>query len=408
MLRVAWLAALVGCGFELHIGASAGDDGGAGRDGSDAPVIDAPGTVARGCTLALGSDHTCVLRADGTVWCWGQNAFGELGQSMFSTLSTMPVQVQLGQTATTMATKSYHACAGLADGTAKCWGMNDNNQIGDGQFGNHAIPTTVSDLTDVTQVAVGRGHSCALRGDGSVTCWGSNSSGQLGDGTMSPKSTPSTTVIGLSSAPMQLTLASSYACALSNGVGQCWGDNAYRQLGDGTTSDRSAATTLPVDDLRQIAPSGYSVPPYAGGATCVRTAANTVSCWGSNDFGQLGNGATNMSPTSTPVQVSQLSDAVELVAGRYHVCARRQSGAVSCWGRNEYGQLGDGTKTNRSAPVTVALPRPAVHVGAGGFHTCALLDDDSLYCWGHNLTGQLGDGTQSERTAPVASHTTCQ
>ncbi|MGE0404651.1 MAG: RCC1 domain-containing protein [Kofleriaceae bacterium] len=248
-----------------------------------------------------------------------------------------------------------------------------------------------------------------MRTDGTVTCWGSSSSGQLGDGTFVPKTTPTTMVMGLVASPTTIALASSHGCALMpGGIGQCWGDNAHRQLGDGTTMDRSTATNVPVGDIAQLAPSGYSVSPYTGGSTCVLTTADTVSCWGSNDFGQLGNGNTSTTTTSTPVQVSNLTDAAEIVAGRYHVCVRRRNGEVSCWGRNDFGQIGDGTNNTRTSPYTVELPRPAVHIGAGGWHTCALLDDDSLSCWGANSSGQLGDGSTTTRTRPVTSPTTCQ
>ncbi len=412
MRAIVAMLACVGCGFHLELGAASGDDvrdDAAPGDGSDDAMPDAPGTVARSCTLALGSDHTCVLRADGTVWCWGQNGFGELGQGMVSSYSVTALQVQLGAAATSFASKSYHACAGLSNGTVKCWGINDANQIGDGLAGNRSSPATVVGLTDVAQVAVGRSHSCARKTNGAVTCWGSNTSGQLGDGTFVFKTTPTTTVMGLTASPVTLALASSHGCALlPGGVGQCWGANSFRQLGDGTTTDRSTATTMPVSDIAQIAPSGYSVPPYTGGSTCVLTTADTVSCWGSNDFGQLGNGNTSTTTTSTPVLVANLTNAAEIVSGRYHVCVRERTGTVACWGRNEYGQIGDGTNNTRTSPFTVPLPRPAVHIGAGGYHTCALLDDDSLYCWGANGAGQLGDGSTTSRTAPVASQSVCQ
>lgn len=403
---------LAGCGFDIRFRASGDDagppgDGSGNNDAADGALPDAAPPTRR-CTLGLGSDHSCVLRMDGTVWCWGQNAFGELGQGA-SPSSPTALQVTLGMTATSFATKSYHACAGLQDGSVKCWGLNDSNQIGDGIVGNRLTPATVANLAQVTQVAVGRAHSCALRTSGAVTCWGSNTSGQLGDGGYTPKTTPTSTVGGLSSVPLSITLASSHACALlASGEGQCWGDNAYRQLGDGSNIDRTSATAMPVASIQQIAPSGYSVTPYTGGATCALATTGTVTCWGSNDFGQLGNGTTSTMPTSTPVQVQNLTDAVELVAGRYHVCARRAGGAVVCWGRNDFGQIGDGTNNTRSSPSAVTLPRPAVHVGTGGWHTCALLDDSSLYCWGANSAGQLGDGSTTGRTMPVASQTICQ
>ena len=108
-------------------------------------------------------------------------------------------------------------------------------------------------------------------------------------------------------------------------------------------------------------------------------------------------------PLSTPMVVMNVTDAVELAMGRYHVCVRRMAGGVACWGRNEYGQIGDNSVLPRPAPVTVTLPRPAVHIAAGGYHTCALLDDDSLRCWGANFSGQLGDGTRTQSLVPTAS-----
>jgi alpha-tubulin suppressor-like RCC1 family protein len=402
------------CGFGVPASSAvAGDDVviDASPEAGEADAPDAPGTVAQRCHLALGSDHSCVLRdTDHTVWCWGDHTYGELGAgTLNTTYSTAALQVPLGGMTTSVASKSYHACARIADGTVQCWGMNDAMQIGDGATGTHFSAANVAGLGDVVEVGVGRSYGCARRSAGDITCWGANTSGQLGDGTVVAKSTPSTTVTGLTATPIALYVASSHACALfPGGVGRCWGSNVFRQLGDGTTTDRSAAVAMPVTQIAQIAPSGYTVGQYSGGATCALRTDGSVWCWGSNDFGQLGTGNTTTTPTSTAVQVAGLTGVVELVAGRYHACARRQDGGVACWGRNDGGQIGDGTYNNRPAPFAVPLPRPALHVAAGGYHTCALLDDYALYCWGYNSTGQIGDGSFLTRTSPVASHTLCQ
>ncbi len=408
----ALLGAFSACGFGVPASTNGGDDVppiDASTEVGEIDAPDAPGTTALRCHLSLGSDHTCVQRdSDRSEWCWGDHTYGELGVGTGTTNAVAAAKVPLAGMTTSAATKSYHGCARLVDGTVQCWGMNDGMQIGDGVAGTHYSPATVSGLSNVVEVGVGRMFSCARRSTGDVTCWGANTSGQLGDGTNVPKSTPSTTVTGLVAAPLAIYVGSSHACAvLPGGVGQCWGSNVYRQLGDGTTTDQNAAISMPVTQVVQVAPSGYTVGVYSGGATCALKSDGTVWCWGSNDFGQLGNGNTSTTPTSTPGQVTGLIDAVELVAGRYHLCARRSSGAVACWGRSDAGQIGDGTYNVRSAPFTVPLPRPAIHVGAGGFHTCALLDDYSIHCWGYNTSGQLGDGTFTTRTAPVASQTLC-
>lgn len=379
------------------------------EDAPDAPPdapIDAPGPM-RNCTLALGSDHSCVRRhSDNTVWCFGSDGLGELGNGGGGG-STTPQQVALGAPALTASGRSYHTCAGLSDGTARCWGYNDRGQIGDGSTAIGQSPTVVTALGGVVEIAAARTFACARRGNGTITCWGDNLSGQLGDGTFTSHTTPTTNVTGLPQAPTTLAVGSSSACArMPDNTAWCWGANAYGQLGDATTTDRSTPVLAPVASIAQIAPSGYSVPPAVGGQTCALKIDRTVWCWGSNEFGQLGNGTTT--PSLTPVQVSGVSDAVELVMGRYQVCIRRMAGGVACWGRNEYGQVGDGSNTNRSAPVAITLPRPAVHLAGGGFHSCALLDDNSLYCWGNNGSGQLGDGSNTTRNSPVASTTICQ
>lgn len=375
-------------------------------DAPDGPP-DAPPPPGLTCTLSLGSDHSCVRRhSDSSVWCWGSDSFGELGNGGGGG-SSAPAQVGLGMPATTLSGRSYHSCASLADGTARCWGYNDRSQLGDGSTTTRQSPALVSGLSGVAEIAAARTFSCARRTNGSITCWGENLDGQLGDGSFMSRSAPATNVMGLPQLPITVAVGSSHACArLTDNSAWCWGSNDFGQLGDTTMTPRNLPVLAPLSNVTQIAPGGYSVPPYTGGQTCVLRTDRTVWCWGSNEFGQLGN--TSMTPSLTPVQVSGITDAVELAMGRYHVCVRRLGGGVACWGRSEFGQVGDGTNTPRSTPVAISLPRPAIHIAGGGFHTCALLDDSSLYCWGNNGSGQLGDGTNQGRPSPVASTTICQ
>ena len=391
------LLVLAGCGFRLDAGVSPVED---------APQLEIEGDVGpdarmppTSCAqLALGSDHTCALRrSDSNVYCWGSNGLGELGGGS----ATVPVN--LGIATVDLSSRAYTTCAVATDGTVRCWGMNDGGQIGDNTISGTRPVSLVMGMAGAVQVAAGRSHTCARRADGSMRCWGSNTSGQLGDGTTISKLSALSDVSGLTGVA-RVTTGGSTCAHTAAGMGWCWGDNTHGQLGDGTTNRSLVPLAMPVMNVRRTGPASFSVPPDSGAYACAIVGTGEVWCWGDNAFGQLGNGTTTDSPT--PVLATGITDAVEITMGRWHVCALLGSGRVSCWGHNLYCEVGNGTAQVASSPVDVGLTN-VVAVGAGGFHSCAITETNQLSCWGLNASGQLGDGTTVQRNAPVSSVAVC-
>ncbi len=335
--------------------------------------------------LASGESHTCALRDDGTVVCWGANDVGQLGtdleQDAFEALD--PV--------------------GFAQGTT----------IG---YRREARP--VQGLEDVQQLVAGHAHTCALLASGTVKCWGDSAAGQLGNGDFSldecggrPCSRQPVSASGLEKAT-QLSVGRRHSCAFDHaGRLSCWGSDAV-----GVASDRLAlcdgvpCATAPMAvrterDALQVW-SGHS-------HSCALLSDGEVACWGSNAYGQLGvsdppstraGGAEVLDRVETPARVALPAPAEELnlQSSNTHTCARLLDGQLYCWGRNDRGQLGTGTSeercdqsANRSvacskAPLNTSLDAPVERHFAGQWYSCALTADGALYCWGYAGHGQLG------------------
>jgi len=310
-------------------------------------------------------------------------------------------------TNTTLSSGFGHTCAILDDGSVSCWGWNTNGQLGDGTTIDRSIPTQTYSLgTGITVVAIssGYGHTCTILDDGYVSCWGYNSHGQLGDGTTTLKNTPTqTSSLGNGRTAIAISSGKFHTCAiLDDGTVSCWGGNWDGQLGDGTSiNSRSIPTQTSSLGTGRTAVAISSGDYY----TCAILDDATVSCWGSNEYGQLGDGTTTSRNTST--QTTTLGTgrtAVAISSGEFHACAILDDASVSCWGYNVNGQLGDGTTTNRNTPTqtsSLGTNRTAVAISSGFGHTCAILDDVSVSCWGGNWDGRLGDGTTSQRTKPT-------
>ncbi|MEP6972802.1 MAG: RCC1 repeat-containing protein, partial [Actinomycetota bacterium] len=246
-------------------------------------------------------------------------------------------------------------------------------------------------------ISSGLDHTCALTSGGGVKCGGYNFYGQVGDGTYSDRGTP-VDVTGLSSGVAAISAGTFHNCALTTGGGvTCWGNNGYGELGDGKVAANSS-TPVAVTGLS----SGVAAISAGLSHTCALTNAGGAKCWGRNQSGELGDGTTT--ERDTPVDVTGLTSGVAAIStGGEHTCALTTGGGVKCWGNNSNGQVGDGTTTERDTPVAVTgLTSGVTAISASRSHTCALTTGGGVNCWGGNSSGQLGDGTTTERDTPVA------
>ncbi len=346
--------------------------------------------------IKAGGRTTCARLNSGAVACWGDNLVGQVGDgSGVNRPNAVTVPGISGATAIGLG--GTHVCVAAQGDALRCWGDNSYGQLADGTLVYRAVRADVAGLGNVTNLSSGIGHTCALMPDGTVKCWGNNYLGQLGDGTRTTRTTP-ITVPGLSSVK-KVVAGGGHTCALMlDGSVKCWGNNQYSQLGDNTNVNK--LTPVDVVNLNAVAidlVAGYE-------HTCILTADTRVKCWGRNDDGQVGNGSGTQSvpmPASVIIGASELQGATSLAAGGSHTCAV-VSGGVKCWGNNRSGQIGNGT-TN-AAPIAVdvtGLSNPQTVV-AGGAHTCAQITDGTARCWGNNDKGQLGDGTTTQQLTPVA------
>jgi alpha-tubulin suppressor-like RCC1 family protein len=365
----------------------------------------APGTAA----LWAGGEHNCALHA-GQLTCWGNNQRGQLGIGSRDD-SGVPVRVGIGAIQA-VALGEHHSCALRADGSVACWGRNVRGEIGREAPRLSSEPLDVPDLGPAAAIAAGRQHTCALLAGGKLSCWGANHSGQLGR----PPSEGIELPAELSGLPpvREIHAGGANTCArLVSGELLCWGANESGQLALADRSPTPTPTLMPgAADFVSLAlanndRAGSQNPDRARLASymCGVTRAGAVLCWGNNYTGQLGDGTRDHRATPTPV--SGIDDALQVVAGDLHACALRRSGAVACWGRNEFGAVGDGSmgpSTVRAQPVTPLGVERAVGLALGRAHSCARLANGAISCWGVNNFGQLGDGSTLLRAAPVATN----
>lgn len=388
MMRV--LAALGVCAFAVLIATgtmSAADDG--------APAAE---DALHFSSISTSFKNTCAVSGVGALWCWGSRAAPDR-----TVLSVPEVIPGFESGVATVAVGYEHTCVLSTAGAVTCWGKNEYGQLGDGTTEERDGPVLVAGLENgVTAVAVGRTHTCAVTEAGAALCWGRNEYGQLGDGTTTNSAVP-VQVGGLESGVASIAAGASHTCALTDaGAVKCWGNNDRGQVGIGTLD---APWYLVPQDVAPAGPASKITASSASAHTCALLVDGRVQCWGANYVGQLGNGTT--AGTATPTEVIGLGGAATDVAvGAWHTCALVEGGAAKCWGTNDWGQLGNGRGCCHSSPVPAdvcdqlekfgpacakALSNASV-VAAGGYHGCAVLEDVGIRCWGTCMKLELGAG----------------
>lgn len=360
-----------------------GAEGRLGDPQVDAGVRDIP--AARGALeLAIGGLQVCA-RLPSTTLCWGGEMYHLPDDGGTGIHTHPPHALAMPSPARHLALGEQHGCAALATGQVACWGENSIDQLGTGMIVNSDL-ASIDPARGASQLASGYESACALR-DGRAQCWTYGSSGRIEVGDA-----------GIAGA-VQLARGMHHSCAvLASHRVTCWGDPFMGGLGDGSDAPADQPILVAgVDNAVEVAASATH--------SCVRRATGAVACWGNNADDTLGVGSGRADDNGNILQllaapVAGLANAVELATGSSFTCARRADRTVWCWGDNESGQLGDGTKRTRHHPTRVLGLAGIDQITAGGAHACAR-SAGTVWCWGNNESGQLGDGTFTSRTQPV-------
>lgn len=464
--------------------------------------------------VSMGQNHGCALTKTGNVYCWGYNAWGQLGDNA-TTSRTIPNQV-LGVGGVgfltdiiSISASNFHTCAVKSNGAVYCWGNNGNGQLGDNSVTERRTPVQVVGengvgfLSNIVAVDAGYHHTCAQSSSGAMYCWGYNGYGQLGDNTSVQKQVPNQ-VSGMSSGVTAISSGHMSTCAIKNGAGYCWGHTSYANTNtsyhsisgsnspgiiwpSGVTSISAGTETVSaivnnkvrvfspvayyayhavnagdsIGDVSMISESGmvYGHPMYcalknSGDIFCwgynayfplfnigyngsitypsailqpkyndkihsqvttgeSHSCANIngmAQCWGTSNVGALGNG---LSHTVKPMPVkssstnANIGGQLELEAGANHTCSLSFNGEVHCWGDNTFGKLGNNSTVASTKAVKVFGPggvgvlRGVSSIGVGYRHNCAV-SLGTTYCWGNNGQGQLGNNSNLSMASPVA------
>lgn len=384
-------------------------------------------------SISAGSNYSLAVKSDGTAWGWGYNGYGQLGDGTVADRA-LPTQITGIAGVALINAAGTHSLAVKSDGTAWAWGLNNYGQLGDGTFTNRINPVLVAELTDVTALSGSSNQSFAETADGSVWAWGQNSYSQLGDGSTVVRRFPAMVqgidgilavsigdknlaavksdgnvwtwgaktfgnlvqTSGIANAVAVSSFANHTLALKSDGTVWGWGANYYGEVGDGSTTVRSAAV--------QVSALSDAVAIATGANHSLAVKSNgTVWAWGNNASGQLGNGT--MTNSVIPLQVSGLTGVISVCCGANHSLALKSDGTVWAWGANIQGQLGDATGTTRSTPVQVAGLTGVSSLAAGYYHSLARKLDGSVWGWGYNGGGQLADGTLINRSSAVKALT---
>jgi alpha-tubulin suppressor-like RCC1 family protein len=329
--------------------------------------------------------------ASGGVKCWGAGLKAGSGSATNHPDRFVPTDVTGLTSGVTSISAGYnHTCALTGQGAVKCWGHNGFSQLGDGTTTNRYAPVDSAFSSGTTGIASGAGHTCVLTDTGGVKCWGATSAGQVGDGRpLEPYgaySTVAVDVVGLSSGVSALSAGAAHSCAITSGGGlKCWG--AGGQLGD--ASQNPSSTPVGVIGLS----SGVSRVAAGYEATCALHGQGQTSCWGNSQYGELGGG--QFGNRLEPVNITNwLGPVSQISQPDVHNCAVTLAGGVKCWGYNNFGELGNGTRTTSSTPVdVVGLDHGVASVHVGTSHSCALMTDGTVRCWGYNGQGQVGNNS---------------
>lgn len=346
-------------------------------------------------TVSTGYEHTCGIKTDDTLYCWGSNWDGQLGDGTTVAKFT-PIKIGT-DTWTDIQVGTWHTCGIKAtDSKLYCWGTNSDGMVGDGSGENKHIPTKIGDDTWI-KISAGHYYTCGIKTDGKLFCWGANEAGQLGDGTSGetscPDQTPSydcetkptPTKIG-DDTWTDVKAGVQHTCGIkTDGFLYCWGVNNNGRIGDGTKINRLIPTKIGYDIWANITTGGFH--------SCGIKKDNTLYCWGDGYSGQLGDGSTYFS--LIPEKLNDRWTNIE--AGYEHSCGIKVNDSkLYCWGDNQYGALGNGKPGEDVSNCSTKIGDDTwVKISTGWKYTCGINSDNKLYCWGYNGDGVLGDGTET-------------